>query len=316
MSEYVFLFDLDATITKVEILPEISAEIGKDKEMRELTERAMRGEIPFERSFRERVSILKDIPVSKVRKIVENIPLNEQVAAFIRQNSDRCYVITGNLDIWIEDLMKKLGVGQSFYCSKAEVKDDRIAGDIQVIDKATVVNSFDKPFVAIGDGNNDADMIAAAEIGIGFGGVRDIAPAVLNTGTGGSFSLGIKHAREMVVSLDGDLLVHPDDLLRIMHSDKECACGTKIGTDNPMLMKTIKENGKELCTGFSREEGSYEWTGLAQVYTDRLTPGDRHVCDMLESVLPIEMEYIRTREIDTMNDYENAVKWIKNGYND
>lgn len=106
MSKYVFLFDLDATITKVEILPEISAEIGKDKEMRELTERAMRGEIPFERSFRERVSILKDIPVSKVRKIVENIPLNEQVAAFIRQNSDRCYVITGNLDIWIEDLMK------------------------------------------------------------------------------------------------------------------------------------------------------------------------------------------------------------------
>lgn len=49
---------------------------------------------------------MKDIPVSKVRKIVENIPLNEQVAAFIRQNSDRCYVITGNLDIWIEDLMK------------------------------------------------------------------------------------------------------------------------------------------------------------------------------------------------------------------
>ena len=42
MSEYVFLFDLDATITKVEILPEISAEIGKDKEMRELTERAMK----------------------------------------------------------------------------------------------------------------------------------------------------------------------------------------------------------------------------------------------------------------------------------
>ena len=137
-----------------------------------------------------------------------------------------------------------------------------------------------------------------------------------NTGTGGSFSLGIKHAREMVVSLDGDLLVHPDDLMRIMHSDKECTCGTKIGTDNPMLMKTIKENGKELCTGFSREEGRYEWTGLAQVYTDRLIPGDRHVCDMLESVLPIEMEYIRTREIDTMNDYENAVKWIKNGYND
>lgn len=40
-----------------------------------------------------------------------------------------------------------------------------------------------------------------------------------NTGTGGSFSRAIKHAAELVVSLDGDLLVHPDDLMRVLHSD-------------------------------------------------------------------------------------------------
>jgi 2-hydroxy-3-keto-5-methylthiopentenyl-1-phosphate phosphatase len=73
MSEYVFLFDLDATITKVEILPEISAEIGKDKEMRELTERAMRGEIPFERSFRERVSILQDTAIPAMENCITTI---------------------------------------------------------------------------------------------------------------------------------------------------------------------------------------------------------------------------------------------------
>ena len=44
-----------------------------------------------------------------------------------------------------------------------------------------------------------------------------------NTGTGGSFSRAIKHAAELVVSLDGDLLVHPDDLMRVLHSDKEGA---------------------------------------------------------------------------------------------
>lgn len=137
-----------------------------------------------------------------------------------------------------------------------------------------------------------------------------------NTGTGGSFSLAIKHAREMVVSLDGDLLVHPDDLKRVLESDTECACGGKIGTDNPMLMKTITKDGKIYGVGFSREEGEYEWTGLAQVRTERLEPGDKHVCNMLEPLLPLEMIEIRTREVDTMGDYEHAIAWVRNGYAD
>lgn len=138
----------------------------------------------------------------------------------------------------------------------------------------------------------------------------------MNTGTGGSFSLAIEHARDMVVSLDGDLLVHPDDLKAVLESDEECACGGKIGTDNPMLMKVIEKDGVKYGTGFSREEGEYEWTGLAQVRTERLTPGDRHVCDMLTPLLPLKMVEIRTREIDTPGDYEHALAWIRNGYKD
>lgn len=46
MSDYMFLFDLDSTISRQEILPTVSARIGKQKEMRDLTEAAMRGEIP------------------------------------------------------------------------------------------------------------------------------------------------------------------------------------------------------------------------------------------------------------------------------
>ena len=51
MSDYIFLFDLDSTVTKQEILPTIAQNIGKLKEMRELTEATMRGEIPFKTSF-------------------------------------------------------------------------------------------------------------------------------------------------------------------------------------------------------------------------------------------------------------------------
>jgi hypothetical protein len=81
------------------------------------------------------------------------------------------------------------------------------------------------------------------------------------------------------------------------------------------MITTVKD-GITYGVGFSREEGEYEWTGLAQVRTDRLTPGDRHVCDMMTPLLPLEMVYIRTREVDTMADYENALAWVKNGYKD
>ena len=137
-----------------------------------------------------------------------------------------------------------------------------------------------------------------------------------NTGTGGSFSLGIRNARELVVSLDGDLLVHPEDLARVLGSSRECVCGTTPGTEDPMLMKTLVQDGQVYGVGFSRQEGQYEWTGLAQVRRERLTPGDRHVCDMIAPLLPLPMEFIRTREVDTMADYERAVAWVKNGYRD
>ena len=59
-----------------------------------------------------------------------------------------------------------------------------------------------------------------------------------------------------------------------------------------------------------------EWTGLAKMQTERLVPADKHVYMMLEPLMPIEVMKIRTREIDTQNDFENAVRWIENGYND
>lgn len=68
MSDYIFLFDMDSTITKVEVLPTIANEIGRLQEMRELTEATMRGELPFKTSFLERVKILGDISVKKVKK--------------------------------------------------------------------------------------------------------------------------------------------------------------------------------------------------------------------------------------------------------
>lgn len=133
------------------------------------------------------------------------------------------------------------------------------------------------------------------------------------TGTGASFSKGLVGANEIVIALDGDLLVHPEDFKAFINSEDACIGGCEPTTDNPVLM-TI--NDKEQVVEFSRERGSLEWTGLVQIEKERLVPGNGHVYQMLEPVLPIRVLRIRTKEVDTPNDYENALKWIRNGYRD
>lgn len=180
MSRYIFLFDLDSTITRQEILPTISKQLGMFEEMSSLTESTMRGEMPFKQSFLRRVNLLKDIPVSQVSQMVGDILLNEQLVDFIRRNHDRCYIVTGNLDVWIEELVKKIGMERNTFSSKALVQEDRIQNVFNIVDKSAVISQMILPFVAVGDGNNDAEMIHEAEVGIGYGGVREIAPSVLS----------------------------------------------------------------------------------------------------------------------------------------
>lgn len=179
MSDYIFLFDMDSTITRKEVLPEIAQKINRLDEMRRLTEATMRGEIPFRTSFLQRVKILSDIPVHEVNKIVSEIPLNTAIVNFIRQNSDRCYIVTGNLDVWISGLMKKIGMENHCYCSKADVVNDHIAKIVSVADKELIVRQFVQQMVTVGDGDNDSGMARMADIAIGLGGVREIAPSLI-----------------------------------------------------------------------------------------------------------------------------------------
>lgn len=184
MSKKVFLFDLDATVSKVEILPMLAEQVGLLDEMRELTEKTMRGELPFKSSFLSRVEMLKSIPVSRVAEIVEQTPLNEEIVNFIREHLECCYIVTGNLDVWIRRLMKRIGLPMAHcFCSSASVVDDRLVSVNSVIDKGLVVKQFILPVVAIGDGSNDAEMARLAEVGIGFGGVRPVAYSLMCNAT-------------------------------------------------------------------------------------------------------------------------------------
>lgn len=175
MLDYKFIFDLDSTITKEEILPIIAKEIGLYNEIQTLTEKAMNGQENFSINFINRINMLKNIPISNIHKIVENIKLNEYIEKFILENKNNCYIITGNLDIIIQPILKKLNMENSYFSCKCNIKNNKIDSLTEVIDKEKVVKNFDFNFVAIGDGDNDIGMLKKANIGIAFAGSRQIS---------------------------------------------------------------------------------------------------------------------------------------------
>ncbi|MCW2986311.1 MAG: phosphoserine phosphatase [Conexibacter sp.] len=172
-----FLFDLDGTITRQEILPEIARAIGVEDEIAELTTRTMAGELPFESSLRRRVEILSAVPISQVRAIVAGIEVDPHIEAFLKANRDRCTIVTGNLDVWIADLVARLGV--PCRSSVAAARGDRLLGLRHVLDKADVARDFSGPICSIGDGYNDLGLMAAADLGVAYGGVHAPAPGLL-----------------------------------------------------------------------------------------------------------------------------------------
>ncbi|OPA75649.1 phosphoserine phosphatase [Paenibacillus selenitireducens] len=172
-----FLFDLDGTITQKEILPIIAKEVGLYEEIQKLTEDTIKGVIPFHESFLKRVELLKEVPVKVVQDIVSNVPLNEKTLEFIEENRDSCYVVTGNLDVWVGPLCNYIGVKS--YTSRAEVEDGFIIRVTDVLEKGKIARSFEGRFIAIGEGNNDAEMIKEATIGLAYGGVHSPANSVL-----------------------------------------------------------------------------------------------------------------------------------------
>ncbi len=134
------------------------------------------------------------------------------------------------------------------------------------------------------------------------------------TGTGASVVLAARYANEYILSLDGDLIIHPDDMKDILECNHEFVGGGKVETDDPWMLQTYEENGREFVSAFSKCRGNYEWNGITQIKRDKIQKGLGHVFQLIEPYLPMEFMEIRTREIDTVNDYERAVEWVRNGY--
>lgn len=134
------------------------------------------------------------------------------------------------------------------------------------------------------------------------------------TGTGASVALASQYANEYILSLDGDLIIHPDDMKKILECDHEFVSGGIPDTDEPWMLQTYKDDGKEFVSAFSKNIGNYEWNGITQMKSAKIKNGQGHVFQLIEPYLPIPFLELRTREVDTVNDYERAVEWVRNNF--
>ncbi len=185
--ERIFLFDFDGTLTRKELLPEIGKKLGsiKSKQIAELTEMAIKGNVPYHENLRRRVEVLKEVPISEVKEIVKNIPLFEELALFVQTHSHRCRIVTANLDVWIEDFCSSLGV--KTYMSSAIQKNDYIIQLKNVINKKEIASKYNN-VVAIGDGHNDAGMMEVAKVGIACGLLHEPAESLFQVASHISYS--------------------------------------------------------------------------------------------------------------------------------
>ena len=129
------------------------------------------------------------------------------------------------------------------------------------------------------------------------------------TGIAQSFNKAIPYAREYVVEIDGDLLINPDDFQKFIDYQGECLGINKINSHNPILINTHR--GKVIQ--IANDCGEYEWTGLLKMKTKNLIHNGNYLYEVLRPVLPIQSIIVRARDIDTADDYENAIDWFLKG---
>ena len=129
------------------------------------------------------------------------------------------------------------------------------------------------------------------------------------TGPAASLSKGVIQAREYLLYVEGDILVNPDDFKKILSINGEFLAISKKHSTEPTLVYVDSEEAK-----FFSKDGNYEWTGIARIATKKLVNGFKYTYEVIEKALPIPAVMIRSRDIDTPEDYERALEWVHNGY--
>ena len=181
-SKRLVCFDCDSTLITGEVIEMLAAHAGREAEVAEVTERAMRGELDFEESLRERVATLAGLDASVLDSVARDIELTPGARTTIRtlkQMGYRTAVVSGGFIQVLEPMAADLDLDY-VRANTLEIVDGKLTGKVigKVVDrkaKAEFLGEFAEDSglrlsqtVAVGDGANDIDMLTAAGLGIAF----------------------------------------------------------------------------------------------------------------------------------------------------
>jgi len=175
--------DMDSTLITMETIDELGALVGKKPEIAAITARAMRGEIDYPQSLRERVALLAGLPVAALEKVYQErlrlTPGAQALIAACKKHQVKVLLVSGGFTFFVERLKERLGLDYTI-SNVLEIERNKLTGKVtgEIVGaeaKAAKFLSVMKELkatrdraVAIGDGANDLKMMKEAGISIAF----------------------------------------------------------------------------------------------------------------------------------------------------
>jgi phosphoserine phosphatase len=181
-SKRLVVMDMDSTLIRIEVIDELARAAGVGAEVSKITERAMQGEMDYDESLRQRVGLLKGLPVAVLDQIAADLPLTDGAETLVRvlkRLGYRIAIISGGFSRAAEALKRRLDLNYA-YSNNLEVANGKLTGNVV----GPIVNAHRKAelletiaqaegvlldqVIAVGDGANDALMLDRAGLGIAF----------------------------------------------------------------------------------------------------------------------------------------------------
>ena len=179
----VIVSDMDSTLITIECIDEIAARLGIKPQVAAITERAMRGEIDFRQSLKERVALLKGLPENELQVVYDEVLKlttgAEELLAACHQFGVKFMLVSGGFTFFTDRLKQRLGLDYT-YANVLGTENGKLTGtvDSEIIDaqkKVQLLQQYqadlglhNSQVLAVGDGANDIPMIQAAGIGVAF----------------------------------------------------------------------------------------------------------------------------------------------------